>query len=105
MVCPLLADVVAIATPAVSPTLCAVGLVHVLTLASAWFARMAIGSRYEGICQIACLSLLAATGMLCGVSLHLGPGTAIASAITLAIATLIAVADVGGAAGAGDRAA
>jgi hypothetical protein len=105
MVCPLLADVAAIATSSVSPTLCAVGLVYVLTLVAAWFARMATGSRYEGVCQIACLSLLAATGMLCGVSLHLGPGTAIASAVTLAIATLIAVADVGGANGAGDRAA
>lgn len=99
------ADAVAAATPTVSPTLCAVGAVHVLTLVSAWFARMATGSRYELVCQLACLTLLAATGMLCGVSLHLGPGTAVASAVTLAIATLIAVADCGTANGVRDRAA
>jgi len=77
--------------------------VHVLTLAAAWFARTATGSRYETTCQVVCLLLLAVTGMLCGVSLHLGPGTAVASAITLAIATLIAVADCGKMPGAGDR--
>jgi hypothetical protein len=107
MVCLPFADVFAVttATPAVSPALCAVGVVHVLTLMSAWFARMSTGSRYETTCQVACLMLLAVTGMLCGASLHFGPGTAVASAVTLAIATLIAIADFGTPAGAGDRAA
>lgn len=100
---PVLADIAMISSPAVSPTLCAVGAVHLLTLCSAWFARLATGSRYEGHCQLACLALLAATGTLCGVSFHLGPGTAVASAVTLTVATLIAVADFGGTAGAGDR--
>lgn len=103
MFLPTIAPTLAAVTPAVSPTLCAVGVVHVLTLAAAWFSRLSTGSRYEGCSQAACLSLLAVTGLLCGVSLHLGPGTAVASAVTLTIATLIAIADFGGTAGASDR--
>lgn len=99
----LFADLVAAAAPSLSPTLCAVGAVNLLTLLSAWGARIATGSRYERACQGACLTLLAVTGTLCGVSLHLGPGTAVASAITLMIATLIAVADCGETAGLSDR--
>ena len=105
MFVPMIAPLLGAVAPAVSPALCAVGLVHVLTLASAWFSRLSTGSRYEGWCQTACLSLLAVTGLLCGVSLHLGPGTAVASAVTLTIATLIAIADFGGTAGASDRSA
>lgn len=99
------ATVLATVSPTVSPALCAVGFVHLLTLSSAWFARISAGSRYERGCQAACLTLLALTGLLCGVSLHLGPGTAVASAVTLTIATLIAIADFDGSAGARDRAA
>lgn len=99
----LVADIAMTSSPAVSPMLCAVGAVHLLTLCSAWFAQLAIGSRYEGHCQLACVALLTVTGTLCGVSFHLGPGTAVASAVTLTVATLIAVADFGGTAGAGDR--
>jgi hypothetical protein len=100
----LFADVLAVASPTVSPFLCAVGVTHLLTLFSAYFARLAIGSRYQRACQNACLLLLAVTGMLCGVSLHLGPGTAVASAVTLAVATLIAVADCSEKPDASDRA-
>lgn len=89
---------IAAALSSVSPVLCAVGMMHVLTLAGAWLARASAGSRYERPCQAVCLGLLAVTGALCGVSLHLGPGMAVASAVTLALATLIAVADFGDAA-------
>ncbi|MBL6714446.1 MAG: hypothetical protein ISQ07_13830 [Pirellulales bacterium] len=101
----LFADLVAVASPTLSPTLCAVGVVNLLTLVSAWFARLATGSRYERGCQAACLFLLATTGTLCGVSMHLGPGTAVTSAVTLTVATLIAVADSGETVGASDRSA
>ena len=103
MFLPTIAPLFSAVTPAVSPALCAVGFVHVLTLTAAWFSRLSTGSRYERGCQAACLALLAVTGLLCGVSLHLGPGTAVASAVTLTIATLIAIADFGGTAGASDR--
>lgn len=80
---------------AVSPVLCALGLVQILGIVAAGTARLAEGTRHERSGQWLCLVALAMVGVLCGVSLQFGPDTAAACAVTLALMTLIAIVDFG----------
>jgi hypothetical protein len=78
---------------AISPIFCAIGAVQVLGLAAAAVARLTEGTRHECGGQCLCLAALALVGMVCGVAIQFGPGAAAASAATLAVMTLITVAD------------
>ncbi len=76
-----------------SPSLCALGAVQVLCVAAAGFSRMAEGTRFERGGHLLCLASLAVIGGLCGVTIQLGPDSAAACAGTLALMTMITVAD------------
>jgi hypothetical protein len=78
---------------AISPMFCALGAVQLLGLAAAAAARLTEGTRHECGGQCLCLAALALVGMVCGVAIQFGPGAAAASATTLALMTLITVAD------------
>ena len=78
---------------AVSPTLCALGAVQVLGVASAGVARMVEGTRHERLGHGLCFAGLALIGTACGAAVRLGPDAAASCAVTLAIMTLIAVCD------------
>jgi len=79
----------------VSPMLCALGAVQVLAVAAASAARLSEGTRHQAIGQWLCLGALAVVGGLCGATIRLGPDAAASCAVTLAIMTVIAVADFG----------
>ena len=85
--CPVLFSV------ALSPVLCTLGAVQVLCVAAAGFSRLAEGTRFERGGQWLCLTALSVLGCLCGVSIQFGPDSAAACAGTLALMTMIAVAD------------
>jgi hypothetical protein len=78
---------------AVSPVLCTLGAVQVLCIAAAGFSRLTVGTRFERGGQWLCLAALAVIGAACGVAIQFGPDSAAVSAATLALMTLIAVAD------------
>jgi hypothetical protein len=78
---------------AVSPTLCVLGLVQILAVAAAGAARIAEGTPHERWGQWLCLGGLAVVGTLCGAAIRIGPNAAAACAVTLAIVTMISVAD------------
>jgi hypothetical protein len=78
---------------AVSPLFCAIGAVQVLGIVAAAAARLTEGTPHEGGGQCLCLAALALVGGVCGVSIQIGPAVAAGSATTLALMTLIAVAD------------
>jgi hypothetical protein len=78
---------------AVSPVLCALGAVQVLCVAAAGFSRLTVGTRFERGGQWVCLAALAVVGTACGVAIQFGPDSAAVSATTLAVMTLITVAD------------
>jgi len=79
---------------AVSPVLCLLGLVQVMAVATAAASRIVQGTRYETAGQLALLAALAVVGGLCGATVRLGPDSAAACAVTLALVTMIAVVDV-----------
>jgi CBS domain containing-hemolysin-like protein len=76
-----------------SPALCALGAVQVACVAAAGFARLAEGTRFERGGHLLCLAALAVIGCLCGVAIQLGPDSAAVCAGTLAVMTMITVAD------------
>jgi len=78
---------------AVSPVFCALGAVQVLGIVAAGVARLTEGTRHEVGGQWLCLTALAVIGAVCGVAIQFGPDTAAAAATTLAVMTLITVAD------------
>ncbi len=78
---------------AVSPVFCALGAVQVLGVIAAGAARLTEGTRHETGGQWLCLGALAIMGGVCGVAIPFGPDAAAACAGTLAVMTLIAVAD------------
>ncbi len=78
---------------AVNPLLCGLGLVHATALAAAVATRLVDGTRYAAAAQLSFFALLGVVGMLCGASLRLGPGASVFSATSLAVMTLVAVAD------------
>jgi hypothetical protein len=78
---------------ALSPVLCAFGAVQMLGLVAAGVARLTEGTRHEQGGQWLCLGALAMVGTLCGVAIQFGPDTTAACAVTLAVMTMIAVAD------------
>lgn len=78
-----------------SPLLCGLAAVHVLCLAAASLARLGEGTRHERIAQAGCLAALGGMGCVCGMSLRCGPGFAAFSGVTLAVMTIVAVADFG----------
>lgn len=78
---------------AVSPVLCALGLVQVLGIVAAAAARLSEGTRYERGGHWLCLVSLIIVGGVCGWSLQLGPGASAACAVTLTLMTLIAIVD------------
>lgn len=78
---------------AVSPVYCALGAVQVMGVAAAGLARLTEGTRHERSGQWLCLAALAVVGSECGVAIQFGPDAAAACAATLAIMTLITVAD------------
>lgn len=78
---------------AVSPTLCLLGGVQILGVVAAGVSRLAEGTRHERLGQGLCLASLAVIGTVCGAAIRIGPDAAAACATTLAIMTLIAVAD------------
>ena len=77
----------------VSPTLCALGAIQVLGVVAAGLARLTEGTRHEIGGQWLCLLALGIMGCVCGVAIRCGPDAAAACAGTLALMTLIAVAD------------
>lgn len=78
---------------AVSPTLCVLGIVQILAVVAAGAARVAEGTRHERFGQWLCLGGLTVVGTLCGAAIRIGPNAAAASAVTLALVTMISVAD------------
>lgn len=78
---------------AVSHVFCTLGAVQVLGVVAAGIARLTEGTRHETGGQWLCLGALAVMGCVCGVAIQCGPDTAAACAGTLAIMTLITVAD------------
>lgn len=78
---------------AVSPSLCALGAVQVLGVATAGLARLMEGTRHERLGHSLCVGGLAVIGTTCGAAVRLGPDAAACCAVTLAIMTLIAVCD------------
>ena len=86
---------------AVNPLLCGLGLVHATAIAMAVATRLVNGTRYASAAQVSFLFLLGVVGILCGASLRLGPGASVFSATSLAVMTLVAVADFSRAGGSG----
>lgn len=84
------------AAMAVSPVLCALGILQVLGLIAAGIARLAEGTPHERAGHWLCLIALAIVGGLCGFSIQYGPDSAAMCAVTLALMTMIAIIDVGG---------
>lgn len=80
---------------AVSPSLCALGALQVLGVATAGVARLVEGTRHERLGHWLCLGGLAVIGTTCGAAVRLGPDAAASCAVTLAIMTLVAVCDFG----------
>ena len=78
---------------ALSPMFCAIGAIQVLGVTAAAVARLTEGTRHECGGQCLCLAALAVVGMVCGMAIQFGPGAVAASATTLALMTMIAVAD------------
>ncbi len=78
---------------AVSPVLCTLGAVQVLGVVAAGLARLTEGTRHETGGQWLCLIALGVMGSVCGVAIQYGPDAAAACAGTLALMTLITVAD------------
>lgn len=78
---------------AVSPTLCLLGGLQVLGVVAAGASRLAEGTRHERLGHGLCLVSLAMVGAVCGAAIRIGPDAAAACATTLAIMTIIAVAD------------
>jgi len=78
---------------AVCPMLSTVGVMLVLGLTAAAAARLTEGTRHETSGQWLCLAALAVMGTACGVAIQCGPDAAAAAAATLAVMTLITVAD------------
>lgn len=78
---------------AVNPLLCGLGLVHATAIAVAVVTRLVDGTRFAPAAQLCFFALLGVVGMLCGASLRLGPGASVFSATSLAVMTLVAVAD------------
>jgi hypothetical protein len=78
---------------AVNPALCTLGAIQVLGVLAAGLARMAEGTRHEAGGHWLCLAALGAMGCVCGAAIQCGPDAAAACAGTLALMTLIAVAD------------
>jgi len=66
---------------------------QVLGVVAAGVARLTEGTRHETGGQLLCLGALAIMGCICGVAIQYGPDTAAACAGTLAVMTLITVAD------------
>jgi len=83
---------------AVSPMLCAMGVVQVLGLVAAGLTRLTEGTPHERGCQWLLVVALAAVGGLCGFALQFGAASAAVCAVTLTLMTMIAVFD-GGKAG------
>jgi uncharacterized membrane protein HdeD (DUF308 family) len=78
---------------AISPVFCALGAVQVLGVVAAGVARLTEGTRHETGGQWLCLAALAVMGTVCGIAIQFGPDAAAAAAGTLALMTLISVAD------------
>ncbi len=78
---------------AVSPVFCALGAVQVLGVLAAGLARLSEGTRHQAGGQWLCLFALAVMGCVCGMAIQCGPDSAAACAATLALMTLITVAD------------
>lgn len=78
---------------AFNPTLCLLGALQVLAIASAGAARATEGTRHERVGQWACIGGLAVIGGFCGAAIRIGPGATAACAVTLAVMTMIAVVD------------
>jgi len=78
---------------AVSPALCALGVVQVLGVGAAAAARLVEGTRHERLGHRLCVGGLAVIGMTCGAAVRLGPDAAASCAVTLAVMTLVAVCD------------
>ncbi len=78
---------------AVNPLLCGLGLVHATAIVMALATRLVDGTRYAAVAQASFFILLGVVGILCGASLRLGPGASVFSATSLAVMTLVAVAD------------
>ncbi|MDA0254874.1 MAG: hypothetical protein O3C39_03620 [Planctomycetota bacterium] len=78
---------------ALCPMLAVVGVMLVLGVAAAAAARLTEGTRHEAQGQWLCLSALALMGTVCGFAIQCGPDAAAAAAATLAVMTLITVAD------------
>lgn len=79
---------------AVSPTLCLLGALQILGVVTAGLARAVEGTRHERLGQWLCLGGLAVVGGFCGAAVRIGPDAAAACATTLAVMTMIAVADI-----------
>lgn len=80
---------------AFSPSLCAIGAVQVLGVATAGIARLVEGTRHERLGHWLCVGGLAAIGTTFGIAVRHGPDAAASCAVTLAIMTLVAVCDFG----------
>ena len=78
---------------AVSPVFCALGAVQVLGVVAAGVARLTEGTRHESGGQWLCLAALGIMGSVCGVAIQFSPDAAAAAAGTLALMTMISVAD------------
>jgi hypothetical protein len=78
---------------AVSPMLCALGAIQVLGVVAAGLARLTEGTTHEICGQWLCVIALGIMGCVCGVAIQCGPDSAAACAGTLALMTLITVAD------------
>lgn len=78
----------------ISPVVIALGGVQLLGLFAAAVARLAQGTRYEQLCQWACMLGLGIVGGSCGYAIQFGPHAAATAAVTLLLMTMIAVVDV-----------
>jgi len=78
---------------AVSPVFCALGAVQLLGVVAAAVARITEGTAHEAGGQWVYLAALAVMGGVCGIAVQFSPDAAAASAGTLALMTLITVAD------------
>lgn len=74
-----------------SPMVCVLGGVQAFGLAASLSARVAQGTRYETVAQVACLAALAVVGGACGFAIQFGPDAAATMAVTLLAMTMIAV--------------
>lgn len=78
---------------AVSPVLCTLGAIQVFGVIAAGLARLTEGTSHQTSGQWLCLISLGVMGCVCGVAIQFGPDAAAACAGTLALMTLITVAD------------